>query len=573
MVRGAQSRAGMERAPRKLSLPSAALRGRWDAAYMRAAQPSTLVDVSVMRDDDDGYLRGTAETHETIAMQFAEQFLAQLDDVEGASSWRRRPSALRYHLAQCPLELVPALQADAQELLGAACAAACSSLGRTTQPLQTNLWFAIGATTSGLHYDAFDNLLLLLRGRKRVLLLPPSASADLAPRPAHGASANHSQLGAAELASLAASAPTPPLTLELLPGEALFIPEGWWHQVESPEEVTLGLNWWWDGPSAALLPTAAATAAAAAAAVTTAAIATATTTAADDDDAAQDGAAAAGGGAAHPPPTAAAYVLRRAFHACVREEEQRLVAALLAAGGEGPEGDGPGGDEPKGEPHGDGGNLVGNLVGDLDPAAGGLLRAAAAGHAQLLRCLASSGAGEVLGGLRGAAHASPRALRRLLCGLTPSAAHLLCAHLDTALQGSPGQSDAASLAAAQLDEVFSACGDEAVVKQSLALQAAAFADAAAAGVLQHVLGLTAAPPPPTTTTTTTTAAAAAAAAATTTSAALPVPASSEAAETGPCVRLEPVAGSKRRARGAGAGRSTTRRVGGPPIEVENALTD
>ena len=139
----------MERTPRKLSLPSAALRGRWDAAYMRAAQPSTQVDVSVMRDEDDGYLRGTAETHETIAMQFAEQFLAQLDGVEGASGWRRRPSALRYHLAQCPLELVPALQADAQELLGAACNAACSSLGRTTQPLQSNLWFAIGATTSG----------------------------------------------------------------------------------------------------------------------------------------------------------------------------------------------------------------------------------------------------------------------------------------------------------------------------------------------------------------------------------------------------------------------------------------
>jgi hypothetical protein len=542
----------MERTPRKLSLPSAALRGRWDAAYMRAAQPSTQVDVSVMRDEDDGYLRGTAETHETIAMQFAEQFLAQLDGVEGASGWRRRPSALRYHLAQCPLELVPALQADAQELLGAACNAACSSLGRTTQPLQTNLWFAIGATTSGLHYDAYDNLLLLLRGRKNVLLLPPSASAELAPRPAHGASANHSQLGAAELASLVASAPTPPLTFELLPGEALFIPEGWWHEVESPEEVTLGINYWWDGPSAALLPTAAT---AAAAALT---IAIADTTAHADADAhadAQDGAAPAGGGAAHPPPTAAAYVLRRAFHACVRAEEQRLVAALLAAGGEGPKGDGPGEDGPEGEPHGDGGNLAGNLAGDLDPAAGGLLRAAAAGHAQLLRCLASSGAGEVLGGLREAAHASPRALRRLLCGLTPAAAHLLCAHLDRALQSSPGQSEAASLAAAQLDEVFGACGDEAAVKQKLALQAATFADAAAAGVLQHVLGLTAAPPPPpplpppTTTTTTT-------------FAALPVPASSEATETGPSVRLEPVAGSKRRARGAGAGRSTTRRVGG-----------
>ena len=120
--------------------------------------------------------------------RFAEQFLAQLDDA-GASGWGRRPSALRYHLAQCPLERVPALQADAHELLGAACDAACASLGRTTQPVQTNLWFAIGATTSGLHYDAFDNLLLLLRGRKRLLLLPPSASAELAPRPAHDASA------------------------------------------------------------------------------------------------------------------------------------------------------------------------------------------------------------------------------------------------------------------------------------------------------------------------------------------------------------------------------------------------
>ena len=60
------------RVPRKLSLPSAALRGRWDAAYMRSAQPSTLVDVSVTRDDDDGYLRGTADTHETITMRFVE---------------------------------------------------------------------------------------------------------------------------------------------------------------------------------------------------------------------------------------------------------------------------------------------------------------------------------------------------------------------------------------------------------------------------------------------------------------------------------------------------------------------
>ena len=32
--------------------------------------------------------------------------------------------------------------------------------------------------------------------------------------------------------------------MDLLPGDALFIPEGWWHQVES-SVVTIALNFWW----------------------------------------------------------------------------------------------------------------------------------------------------------------------------------------------------------------------------------------------------------------------------------------------------------------------------------------
>mgnify|MGYP003314664513 CR=1 FL=1 len=38
--------------------------------------------------------------------------------------------------------------------------------------------------------------------------------------------------------------------LELSAGEAAFIPEGWWHEVVSPEEATLAINWWWPGPLA-----------------------------------------------------------------------------------------------------------------------------------------------------------------------------------------------------------------------------------------------------------------------------------------------------------------------------------
>ena len=144
---------------------------RWTVAQLRdSADADVSVDVSV---SEDGYLRGTAEEHETISMPFR-TFLAQLTD-----DWRRQPSALRYHLAQSSLEQLPTLRADITD--------PPALRGRGVR--HVNLWLAIGAHTSGLHYDCFDNLLVVVRGSKRLLLLPPAATSALRPRAAHGASA------------------------------------------------------------------------------------------------------------------------------------------------------------------------------------------------------------------------------------------------------------------------------------------------------------------------------------------------------------------------------------------------
>ena len=40
-------------------------------------------------------------------------------------------------------------------------------------------------------------------------------------------------------------------TAELEPGDAIYIPALWWHQVESLEKVNALVNYWWDG---ALVP-------------------------------------------------------------------------------------------------------------------------------------------------------------------------------------------------------------------------------------------------------------------------------------------------------------------------------
>ena len=59
-------------------------------------------------------------------------------------------------------------------------------------------------------------------------------------RPVHGESANHSSLHPVPSqrrdALLAAAAEAQALRVELSPGDALFIPEGWWHQVTSASE-------------------------------------------------------------------------------------------------------------------------------------------------------------------------------------------------------------------------------------------------------------------------------------------------------------------------------------------------
>ena len=475
------------REPTTLPFPAATqLQQRWSAAYLRMSHPDTLVDVSVTRDDEDGYLRGTADTHETIEMKFGSQFLAQLDDSTECATWQRRPSALRYHLAQCPLHLLPALQADTEEALGAAARAACSELGLDAVVQQTNLWFAIGATVSGLHYDCFDNLLIVVRGRKRVLLMPPSASGCLRPRPAHAASANHSQLSAAELRSVQQPAP---LHLEVRAGEALFIPEGWWHQVESPDEATLALNLWSDGPLARLMPP------------------TPRTPPpppplppplplplppSPPRPPSTDAAASS-------PHGCAAYVLRRAFEESVREEERAMIAALQQQQQQAPM-------QPGGVAAADTADESEGVASELAGVASELVGAAGRGQSSLLRCLATRRPEEVLRGMAEAARASPQQLRRLLlrAAATPATAHVLCSHFDAAL-GAAGNGAAAHAAAAQLDAVFGANDDDADgeaggdaaggERQALARQAALFGEVAARRVVHRVLGLAHEPPP------------------------------------------------------------------------------
>jgi hypothetical protein len=122
------------------------------------------------------------------------------------------------------------------------------------------IWLGTAANISS-HYDTFDNLACVIAGRRRFTLYPPDLIGRLYVGPLDNTMSGPP-------VSLAASAPAgsenqfplfaevreQALTAELGPGDALYLPKLWWHQVESTSSVNGLVNYWWDafsvGPDA-----------------------------------------------------------------------------------------------------------------------------------------------------------------------------------------------------------------------------------------------------------------------------------------------------------------------------------
>ncbi len=118
------------------------------------------------------------------------------------------------------------------------------------------IWLGHPSNVSS-HYDAFDNLACVVAGRRRFTLYAPEHIAQLYMGPIDNTMAGPP-------VSLAASAPPgqsgrfplfeqirdQALVAELEPGDALYLPKLWWHQVESTAPFNVMVNHWWDAFSA-----------------------------------------------------------------------------------------------------------------------------------------------------------------------------------------------------------------------------------------------------------------------------------------------------------------------------------
>lgn len=105
------------------------------------------------------------------------------------------------------------------------------------------LWLCERGGRSSPHYDRYHNLLCVMQGRKRVKLWSALATPALAPHQAGSESGNHAGIDFPNSHEYE-SAERKSQSVLLDRGDALFLPEGWWHQVDS-EGFTAAISLWW----------------------------------------------------------------------------------------------------------------------------------------------------------------------------------------------------------------------------------------------------------------------------------------------------------------------------------------
>ena len=116
---------------------------------------------------------------------------------------------------------------------------------------RVSIWIG-GATTATCHFDALDNIACCVAGKRRFILFPPDQISNLYPGPLEPTpggqvislvdfkNPDFQKYPRFKDALLIAQ------VADLEPGDALFIPSMWWHNVESLEPYNVLVNYWWD---------------------------------------------------------------------------------------------------------------------------------------------------------------------------------------------------------------------------------------------------------------------------------------------------------------------------------------
>jgi hypothetical protein len=142
---------------------------------------------------------------------------------------------LRYYLQRASIpERLPALLPDLKMPAGV----------KAEKIFLMNLWFGPAGNVTRLHYDVPNNFLVHLYGRKRITMFAPGDTARLYPFRTKAYNMSQVDIDRPDEARFPKLARAQPYDIEIGPGDMLYIPPFWWHQVYSLE-LGISANYWW----------------------------------------------------------------------------------------------------------------------------------------------------------------------------------------------------------------------------------------------------------------------------------------------------------------------------------------
>jgi hypothetical protein len=201
--------------------------GQWTAEYL--AEKAGDVDVRVAVSGGMNVFGVDPRKDRTVTSMLLREYLATLGSGES-----RGPREQRYYLQKYPVNHFPELEADFELPPFLA--------GRKL--FATTAWISGEQSITPMHFDMTEGVIAQVQGDKRFLLFEPDLK-SMSPYPWYSKAPHFSGLPLATIAEGRFPEGVNALEFVLRPGEMLYIPSPWWHQVYSLSPCNASVVFWW----------------------------------------------------------------------------------------------------------------------------------------------------------------------------------------------------------------------------------------------------------------------------------------------------------------------------------------
>jgi hypothetical protein len=219
---------------------------QWDAEYLKSVVGDREVAVRETAGPPRNLFQNLAEGGQIPFRDYLDWVLSTADEVRPIAQRHSDVSDFSRAIGEFGFEASYYLDVKLERLSAALFGEARPPGWYSSPPIDTNFWCGVLGTSSGLHCDVTPNCNVQVIGQKHFILFPPSQSRAVYQVPGITHCRFDPNLPDFDRFPLARHAVG--WQCRLAPGEALYIPVGWFHQVTVASDWAVNVNFFWRRP-------------------------------------------------------------------------------------------------------------------------------------------------------------------------------------------------------------------------------------------------------------------------------------------------------------------------------------